>query len=87
MSAELFPADSVASDSPRLRWMKILRLDSACDHELPAETQWLVWNVDDKIAAAKHGWTYIIGKGATVEEACEDYAFKRGVKLWNEASA
>lgn len=89
MSAEeLFPAEAVTMDSPRLAWMKRHRVQTAhSDHPVdPDESDdcWVAWieRVEGERLGPKNAAT-----GETEQEALWRIAIKFSLPLWNEEEA
>jgi hypothetical protein len=90
---ELFPAEAMQSDSPRLRWMNkhgIITLYHAPGHCPPT---WfagrLVWwpelsGVDFFATETAHNGDSRVGEGPTEDDALESLALAAGIPLWNE---
>ncbi len=85
---ELFPASEVASDSPRLAWLKRHGL------ELFDGDPDLVGTESPETGEEYQAWyclpigSYELRKyscGDTADEACANYAKAHGLKLWNES--
>ncbi len=86
--AELFPASEVASESPRLRWIREHGLRCAFANYTDAEREemeagdslcppWSCYHPDQMPGEGEHG--------STADEACANYAAAHGLKLWNES--
>lgn len=87
---ELFPVESVASESPRLKWMK---QHDVCTHfathmQQPGEKPWCAWlpEFDDPTRGIPSD-PDLCGYGATEDDALADLAINQGLKLWNEVGA
>lgn len=85
MADELFPSEAIASESPRLRWMKahdVHTLDSRIQPE-----PWSAWVGELTAAIAVGGDNPEIGGyavGETEDDAICALAKARGWRLWNE---
>lgn len=91
-SDELFPAEAVQMDSPKLAWLKKHGLETQRnefagefseewdDGETPA---WVCRVVKDSADMSSYRPREIAG-GKTEEEACAELALIRGIPLWNE---
>lgn len=97
MSDELFPPESVAMDSPRLRWIKAhpFEVNDHPEHEGDIETggRYAVWFPDNTL----ENWqeTYktpmpadygLCGYGDTIDDALIELAQIYGIPLWNEGA-
>ena len=86
---ELFNSLEVASESPRLQWM---RQNGVTLHSPPSDMVGMASNYGDTTEAyyavptdGLGGFnTKSAGMGATADEALADYAVKHGLRLWNE---
>ena len=91
MSDELFPAASVAMDSPRLRWMKKHGVHTEkLPDESGLERTWYAW-VGDFNEAIEHGGDDPNAGGYALAETEDDaillIAKANGLRLWNEEEA
>lgn len=94
MSDELFSPEAVASDSPRLRWMK--RHQVVMFHA-PSSGAWYagLWEWYPTIRTAAEFFLKETGENGasrcgyaeTEDDAIADLALKHGLKLWNEEGA
>lgn len=92
MNDELFPAEAVTMDSPRLAWMKrhlvYTKFSQGC-----GEAPWSAWwGQRDPVEFLEyhdsdHDHEAIMGYGATEEAALVDLAIKWQFPLWNEEAA
>jgi hypothetical protein len=93
MSDELFPPESVASPSPRLRWMQRHRIKTFHDENRDdenAEFAWAAWsellgdytNEDDAAYMLAEGHVCF---GETEDEALNNFCIENKIKYWNEA--
>ncbi len=88
--AELFPASEVASESPRLRWLREhgLTLFEGSPELVGTESPetgeeysaWYCVNMQDEKDERLDRYF----GGSTADEACANYAAAHGLKLWNE---
>ena len=91
MNDELFPAESVAQDSPRLAWMKRHDIHTDKMHDYDEEEEpWSAWVGDLEKAIADGGDNpeaggYSVAK--TEDDALAILAKARGLRLWNEEEA
>lgn len=88
--SELFPAEAVAMDSPRLAWLKKHGLEIAhtgnmagLEDDFGDEIPLWVCRVVGKGENELYGPCEIDG-GDTADEACANLAKARGIPLWNE---
>lgn len=87
---ELFPAETVAMESPRLRWMKrhdVTLIENK--HVKPGQECELTGEPVARFCASRVGNKGLYsgsqaGFGQTAEEACADLAQRNGWRLWNE---
>ncbi len=91
MSEELFPAEAVTMDSPRLAWMKRHGLCTYHVPELTGECPETGADLKPWTCVSKTQPEHVLfgryGQGDTEDEACADYAVKFKVSLWNEEAA
>lgn len=91
--SELFPAESIASESPRLRWMRRHNLETEripeggpgvespeTGDDIPA----FVCRIKKQNPNFSTYCDREIGGGDTEEEAIIDFAIHAGIPLWNE---
>ena len=90
MSEELFPENTGAQESPRLRWIKAHNCITFYSPVEPA-----VWYAGFAILPVEDNAQWIcdelgangnvmVGEGATEDEAIAEAALKSDIKLWNE---
>lgn len=89
---ELFPAASVAMDSPKLAWLKSRGLITwrtpglVGDEESPETGEPIkAWTCMSE-SALEDGDLHDTATGDTEHEACANYAIKHAIPLWNEAT-
>lgn len=86
--AELFSPESVASDSPRLAWMK--KHDIHVHHTATIAEPWSAWIGDLQESIERGGFDPELGgyaTGNTEDEAIFALARARGIRLWNEEAS
>jgi hypothetical protein len=87
---ELFHAESVAMDSPRIRWMRKWNVRTRqTAPELvgmvdEAKGDLAAWYAEDDRPGVSDIDRMTLGSGATEDEALADFAVGRGIRLWNE---
>lgn len=90
---ELFPAEAVTMDSPRLAWCK--RHNAVTFHSLIEPAVWMAGFSQNPVAAGDDAaqWMFEecgahgssrVGEGDTEDEALAEAARIHGIRLWNE---
>ena len=89
MSDELFPAEAVTMDSPRLAWMKRHEIRTWFSESVePEDGPWIAWlrsNAGDEDGIPRD--LDACGYGDTEEGALGDLARRHNFHLWNEEAA
>lgn len=86
MSDELFPAEFVTMDSPRLAWMKKhgVRVKRST-HLKAGDAPWCAWfSIDEDPGTGFPANPDLLGYGETEEEAVGALAEESHTPLWNE---
>lgn len=85
MNDELFPAEAVTMDSPRLAWMKRHEIYTQYTVNCGPEPWAAWWGQRNPVEfIERHEDPEVMGYGATEEAALVDLAIKWDFKLWNE---
>ncbi len=85
MSDELFPAEAVTMDSPKLRWIKKHGVQTHHSKAF-ADEDWMPWCAAFGVPfeVVESDGDGALGFGDTEEDAIRDLAVKFNVPLWNE---
>jgi len=91
--SELFPAEAVTAESPKLKWMRLNGVQTLLanpDADANAEDdlgnavhKWHAWSGPTDFANA---YAHHKAGGNTEDDAIVQLALKRGWKLWNEGA-
>lgn len=85
MNEELFPAEAVTMESPRLAWMKKYGVKTHHAAHLSEDEQpWCAWFSTDEGSNGVPDNPDECGYGSTELEAVGALACESGTKLWNE---
>lgn len=79
--SDLFPAEQMAMDSPRLAWVK--RYNVRVHHVATCPAPWSAWfpgNEENGLPSEPE----LCGYGQTEEEALRDLGVRNDFPLWNE---